>query len=36
MPLSQKAKGDQRRDETDKHVLTIHIPANPLLAGLVE
>jgi hypothetical protein len=32
----RKSKGDQRRDTRDKLVLTVSIPANPVLADLVD
>jgi hypothetical protein len=32
----RKSKGDQRRDTRDKLVLTISIPANPILADLMD
>jgi hypothetical protein len=34
--FSEKTKGDQRRDEVDKPVLTILTLAKPILAGLLE
>jgi hypothetical protein len=32
----RKSKGDQRRDTHDKLVLTISIPANPIIADLLD
>jgi hypothetical protein len=32
----RKSKGDQRRDTRDKPVLAVPIPANPILADLMD
>jgi hypothetical protein len=32
----RKSKGDQRRDASDKPVITIHVAANPVLADLLD